>query len=241
MIVVSNSSPLILLARIGFLNALQRIFDTIIVSEEVFEEIVVRGAGLPGAREIKEASWIRTAKVENKELFNQWRHDYHLGSGEIATVILAIEIGADLIFLDERKARVLAESYGLSVIGTIGFLEQLYLRQEISDLRNAYSRLVSEGIWIDQRIINHSLSKFGLLPASKPDAPRSVEKHETARKSGIAYAAAFTLFASVISLGGLGWLLDRWLGTDPWLTVTGLALGAIAGFYQFIKLTSRLQ
>jgi ATP synthase protein I len=66
------------------------------------------------------------------------------------------------------------------------------------------------------------------------------EKEETARKSGIAYAAALTLFASVASLSGFGWLLDRWLGTKPWLLVAGVVLGASAGFYQFIRLTSKL-
>jgi len=66
------------------------------------------------------------------------------------------------------------------------------------------------------------------------------DKEETNRKSGIAYAAALTLFASVVTLCGIGWLLDRWLGTKPWLMVAGLVLGAITGFYQFIRLTSKL-
>ena len=66
------------------------------------------------------------------------------------------------------------------------------------------------------------------------------DKEETNRNSGIAYAAALTLFASVISLCGVGWLLDRWLGTKPWLLVIGIVLGAVAGFYQFIRLTSKL-
>ena len=66
------------------------------------------------------------------------------------------------------------------------------------------------------------------------------DQEETNRKSGIAYAAALTLFASVISLCGIGWLLDRWLGTKPWLLVAGIVLGAVAGFYQFIRLTSKL-
>jgi F0F1-type ATP synthase assembly protein I len=39
----------------------------------------------------------------------------------------------------------------------------------------------------------------------------------------------------------VGWLLDRWLKTAPWLMVAGLVLGAIAGFYQFLRLTARLQ
>ncbi len=63
---------------------------------------------------------------------------------------------------------------------------------------------------------------------------------ETNRKSGIAYAAALSLFASVVTLSGAGWLMDRWLGTAPWLLVAGVVLGAAVGFYQFIRLTSKL-
>ena len=66
------------------------------------------------------------------------------------------------------------------------------------------------------------------------------DQEEINRKSGLAYAAAFSLFAAVV--GGLivGWLLDRWLGTNPWLLVTGLVLGAAAGLYEFVKTSSKL-
>lgn len=67
------------------------------------------------------------------------------------------------------------------------------------------------------------------------------EQEETNRKSGIAYAAAIALFASVATLTGIGWLVDRWLGTSPWLLVVGLVLGAAAGFYEFVRLTSKLR
>jgi ATP synthase protein I len=66
------------------------------------------------------------------------------------------------------------------------------------------------------------------------------DNEETNRKSGIAYAAALTLFASVISFCGIGWLMDHWLGTKPWLMVIGIVVGAAAGFYQFIRLTAKL-
>lgn len=67
------------------------------------------------------------------------------------------------------------------------------------------------------------------------------DQEETNRKSGLAYAAAFSLFAAVI--GGLivGWLLDRFFKTSPWLLVAGLVLGAAAGFYEFIRTTSKLR
>ena len=66
------------------------------------------------------------------------------------------------------------------------------------------------------------------------------DDEETARKGGIAYAAGLVLFTSVVVLCGVGWLLDRWLGTKPWLLVVGTVLGAAVGFYQFVRLTSKL-
>jgi F0F1-type ATP synthase assembly protein I len=63
---------------------------------------------------------------------------------------------------------------------------------------------------------------------------------ETNRKSGLAYAAAFTLFMCVAALTGVGWAVDRWLGTRPAFLIGGIILGSIAGFYQFVRLTSKL-
>jgi ATP synthase protein I len=60
------------------------------------------------------------------------------------------------------------------------------------------------------------------------------------QKSGIAYAAGFTLFMSVATLTIVGWVVDKWAGTSPWFLLAGIVLGAIAGFYQFVRLTSRL-
>jgi ATP synthase protein I len=68
---------------------------------------------------------------------------------------------------------------------------------------------------------------------------RERDNEEINRKSGIAYAAAISLFVSVAVFCGFGWMMDRWLGTAPWFLVGGLVLGAIAGFTQFIRLTSK--
>ena len=70
--------------------------------------------------------------------------------------------------------------------------------------------------------------------------PLGPEEQEANRKSGMAYAAALALFASVASFCGLGWLADRYFGSAPWLLAGGLVLGSAAGFYQFIRLTSKL-
>ena len=66
------------------------------------------------------------------------------------------------------------------------------------------------------------------------------EKEEINRRSGLAYAAAFSLFSAVVAGLIIGWLLDRWLGTKPWLLVTGIVLGAAAGFYELIRTTAKI-
>ncbi len=65
------------------------------------------------------------------------------------------------------------------------------------------------------------------------------QEREAARGSGIAYAAGLSIFFSVVTLMGLGWVLDRQFGTG-WMMVAGIVLGAVVGFYQFIRIMSRL-
>jgi F0F1-type ATP synthase assembly protein I len=54
---------------------------------------------------------------------------------------------------------------------------------------------------------------------------------ETARKSGLAYAAGITLFGSIVFLMVLGWFADLLLGISPW---------GIVGFVQFFRITSQI-
>jgi len=62
---------------------------------------------------------------------------------------------------------------------------------------------------------------------------------EENRKSGIAYAAATVLFASVAAFCAAGWFLDKWLGTQPWLLVAGIVIGSAAGLFEFVRLSSK--
>ena len=60
-----------------------------------------------------------------------------------------------------------------------------------------------------------------------------------ARGTSIAYAAGLSIFFSVLALMGVGWALDRYFGTG-WMMVAGIVLGAAVGFYQFLRIMSRL-
>ena len=56
-------------------------------------------------------------------------------------------------------------------------------------------------------------------------------------RSGPVAGASYTLIGAILLLGGLGYSLDGRLGTGPWLTVAGLFLGIVVGFYELIKTT----
>jgi ATP synthase protein I len=70
------------------------------------------------------------------------------------------------------------------------------------------------------------------------DEPRS-EEQEASRRSSVAYGAGLTIFFSVLTFMGVGWALDRWLGTG-WLMVTGIVLGAAVGIFEFVRIISRI-
>ena len=55
------------------------------------------------------------------------------------------------------------------------------------------------------------------------------------RESGPAAAASYSLTGAVLFLGGVGYLLDKYLHTKPWLLMVGLFLGLAVGFYGLIK------
>ena len=164
MIVVSNASPLIALARINLFQVLKQLFGDIYISREVYGEIVVQGAGQPGAVETQKADWIRVRNIMHTSLLAQWHAVHNLGFGEIATIILAKENGAKLALIDERKARLLANSERINVMGSVAVLEMGYDRGYVTDLRRAYQELQLQGIRIDKRILDHSLASFGLSP-----------------------------------------------------------------------------
>ena len=71
MIVVSNASPLIILAKIGQLNLLKLLYGSVIVPVEVHGEVVVPGTQLPGSTQIAQATWLDFRRLANPEALSE--------------------------------------------------------------------------------------------------------------------------------------------------------------------------
>ena len=121
---VVNSTPLIALSLIGQLELLNTLFDEILIPASVYEEVVLHGRGRPGAREIAQADWLTVRNLETTspvppELLG-------LDQGELDVILLAQEIKADWVLIDEKLARRIARAMGLQVKGTLGVLVIAY-------------------------------------------------------------------------------------------------------------------
>lgn len=162
MIVVSNSSPLIALARISRLDILASFYKRILISNEVHHEVTVAGRGLPGAEEVSDAKWIKVASPKSPADPSLVQACQSLGAGERSAILLAKSFQADLILLDEWKARRVARDAGLAVLGCLGILEAGVRKGLIPDLRQTYIDLLRQGIRFDIKLLQDSLARLGL-------------------------------------------------------------------------------
>ena len=159
--VVSNSSPIIHLAKIGKLSLLREYFNTIMVPESVFKECMAEGKDRKEVEAIKKAEWIRVAEVQDKKLVKLLQS--FLDDGESEAIALSLESGADLILLDDSDARENARIYGLTVTGTLGVLLRAKKDRKISSLKENIIKLRGSGFWVSDFIEERLLEASGEL------------------------------------------------------------------------------
>ena len=162
MTAVADSSPLVILAKLGCLDFLNRVFQRVYISNDVRHEVVIAGAGLPGASDVSKAEWIEVKSVQNPAGLLSAQRKYGLGPGEMSTILLAKELGASPVLLDDYRARKLAKAEGLEILGSVGLLEIFYLRRYLPDLRSAFRQLLVHNVYIDQRLLDRRLRSLGL-------------------------------------------------------------------------------
>ena len=160
MIIVSDASPLINLARIGTLGLLRQLYGKISIPQAVWYEIVVEGAGRPGADEVERADWIETHVVCNESLVQALRED--LDAGEAEAIALGLEIQAGLLLMDEHRGRESARHLGLSPVGLIGILIEAKRRGLLPGVRDSLKRLRNEaGFRLNETLFQRVLQDQG--------------------------------------------------------------------------------
>lgn len=136
--VVSNSSPLVYLAKIGRLNLIRDVYGQIWIPEAVFNETVTQGKILKiiDASIIEEAvgNWVLRERVssETDSKYAFLDEDNRMGLGEKQALKLCKQLDADIFIVDDKEARRVSRILKIKPIGTCGILVQAHKKGLIS-------------------------------------------------------------------------------------------------------------
>ncbi len=154
--VVANTTPLISLASIGKLELLKDVFGEIIIADAVYNEIKAKQGY--GYSEI-DTDYIKVQSIKGIAyrdfLLNQ------LDLGETETIILAKEIDADFVIIDENIAYKIAKSSELNVVRTLSILLRAKEKGLIPALKPLLDEMIIKGRWYSQRVYKTILEQAG--------------------------------------------------------------------------------
>ena len=158
--IISNASPLIALSNIGQLELLEELFQKIIIPKAVYQEVVQEGKSRPGAVEVKKAvnKWIEVKEVKNSDEVKTLRALLDYGEAEV--IVLAQEIKADLLILDNREPRLFAKHLGFQLIGTIGVLILAYEKGFLKNPLERIFELREKGFYISDRLLREIVKQL---------------------------------------------------------------------------------
>ena len=122
MIVVSDTTPIISLLKINRLELLKTLFGRVIMPEAVYEELTSNVFFSSEAEAVNGSVFLEMKQVSDKRAVKIFRNVVGIDKGESEAIALAEELGADLILIDERRGRRVAEQMGIALTGTIGVL-----------------------------------------------------------------------------------------------------------------------
>jgi predicted nucleic acid-binding protein len=162
-IVVSDTSPLLYLSRLGHLGLLQRLYGDVVVPRTVWQELVERRPQAPGVEDLRGATWIRVDdRAEATAAFTELL--LLVDPGEAAAIVLAELLTAELLLVDDRKGWRAARARGIGTLGTIGVLVEARKRELVLELRPVFDALLREGFRADAALIRRALEAVGESP-----------------------------------------------------------------------------
>ena len=139
MIVVSDTSPILSLALIGRLDLLREIYGSIVIPEAVRQELMVTDHS--GTQEVAQADWIITRPIDPDVVLKLLQRE--VDRGEAEAIGLALQSNADVLLVDERKARHLAAYLELGVVGLLDVLQEAKQRQLITSVKPILDELIT--------------------------------------------------------------------------------------------------
>jgi len=155
-IVIVNTTPIISLSILSLLKLLEDLYGEVLVPEAVHKEVLAGGKYGTGVHEYLNADWIRQKRIKILELKKRY---FDLHDGEAEVLILAEELMADLVIMDEYLGRKYAEILGFNITGTLGILLKAKQIGKITKISPLVDKLQQAGVWFNKSLIDLVLKK----------------------------------------------------------------------------------
>ncbi|KOR32863.1 hypothetical protein TI05_04615 [Achromatium sp. WMS3] len=154
---VSNTSPLILLGKIGQLELLTALAPSLVVPQVVMTEIAAGTDIDPCTNAI--LMWAKTRTIEDMAIIDEVIR-WDLGAGE-SQVLSHCYAGDAVAVLDDGAARACAQSLGISIIGTLGIILRAKKQGIILEARPLIEQLLAVGSRLDRNLVESVLQQIG--------------------------------------------------------------------------------
>jgi predicted nucleic acid-binding protein len=146
-IVVSDTSPINNLAAINQLHLLQQLYGTVLIPEAVYQELTDPDFPVAGAKEVQTFTWIQIRAVEDRTMLKALSSE--LDPGEAEAIVLALEMKAEQVLIDERRVRMIAARLNLHYTGILGVLVEAKSQGFISTVKPLLDDLINKaGFWV---------------------------------------------------------------------------------------------
>ena len=150
-LVIADAGPIFSLAVINQLELLDKLFNQIKIPRAVWNEITLH----------KNVSFYDSIvnyfshRIHDISGFNELT--FVMDYGESEAVILYKELNADFLLIDDKKARTIAENFGMNCIGTLGLLNISKEKRLIKDLRPFFIKLLENNRYYSLELLNRIL------------------------------------------------------------------------------------
>lgn len=147
-IIISDTSCLIALDRIGRLDILNKVFSTIYTTETVAQEF-----------EDLLPDWILVKAITDDDKLEQLK--MVLDPGEASAIVLALETDNSVLIIDEKKGRKIASELNLTIIGTLKVLLIAKNKGVVSSVKDIILELQKASFRFNRVIVDEILKLAG--------------------------------------------------------------------------------
>ena len=159
MSLVSNTGPLIALAKIDRISLLEHMFSRVLIPPAVQRELLAKTG--PESARLDEALFSFVRVTETPPLVAEVKiATSRLDVGEQEAIALAYEQKAPIV-IDDRLGRAAARRLGLSVTGVAGVLVRAKETGLVPAVRPLLDEMRQRGYWLSDEILNVATALAG--------------------------------------------------------------------------------